>query len=729
MTADERATLIRWTPVDGPETRSLLATQTKLSTEGKQQLLAEAKRILGMCVPPTHLDETATGLAIGFVQSGKTLNFTTVVALARDNHYPLIILIAGTSVNLLSQSTNRLIKDLGISTRRGARRWRHFSNPSENELDSIRSVLDTWRDGSTVPETRRQSVLITVMKQHQRLDALNDLLQELELQRISTLVIDDEADQAGMNNEVVQAQQSTTYARLLTLKRRLPHHTYLQYTATPQAPLLINIIDAFSPTFADILTPGPDYCGGRDFFVPTSPFVHTIPTEDIPSRSRALNRAPQSLVDAMRVFIIGVAYAIYIDDTSGNRSMLVHPSQETATHATYAHWVTRIRRRWEMLLDSNSNELERLQLMQQFETAYNQLERTLPNLRTDVPFADLSECLLEAVRTTEITEMNTRRGGQTPEVNWDNAYSHILVGGKAMDRGFTVEGLTVTYMPRSLGVGNADSIQQRARFFGYKRSYLGFCRIWVESRARQAYELYVDHEADMHQRLITHRDSAKPLSEWRRAFFLSPGLNPTRRAVVDVPFIRGMNGDDWFFPRGAHANPEAITHNREIVRQFLNGLELQPDEGSPRRTAMQRHQIAKDIRLQDVFDKLLLEFRLCRMADSLRYYGLLMQIKAWLEDHPNDTCTIFNMRPNQIAFRGLSTAGDMRNLHQGPGTQGGVQVYPGDFHVKAQNGVSIQIHNLEIRDSSEVTIATDVPVIAVWTPTELARPFLVQEPS
>jgi hypothetical protein len=48
-----------------------------------------------------------------------------------------------------------------------------------------------------------------------------------------------------------------------------------------------------------------------------------------------------------------------------------------------------------------------------------------------------------------------------------------------MDRGFTVEGLTVTYMPRGLGMGNADTVQQRARFFGYKRSYLGQCRIFV----------------------------------------------------------------------------------------------------------------------------------------------------------------------------------------------------------------------------------------------------------
>ena len=65
-------------------------------------------------------------------------------------------------------------------------------------------------------------------------------------------------------------------------------------------------------------------------------------------------------------------------------------------------------------------------------------------------------------------------------IHWRRNYSWILVGGQVLDRGFTVEGLTVTYMPRGPGVGNADTIQQRARFLGYKRSYLGYCRVFLE---------------------------------------------------------------------------------------------------------------------------------------------------------------------------------------------------------------------------------------------------------
>src|SRR5207253_10843262 len=122
-------------------------------------------------------------------------------------------------------------------------------------------------------------------------------------------------------------------------------------------------------------------------------------------------------------------------------------------------------------------------------------------------------------RNTRILEVNTR-GGQTPTVDWRSAYGWILVGGQAMDRGFTVEGLTVTYMPRGIGVGNADTVQQRARFFGYKGRYLGYCRVYLEPVLSSAFTRYVTHEEDVRGRLIDHARTGQPLSELRRAFLL-----------------------------------------------------------------------------------------------------------------------------------------------------------------------------------------------------------------
>ena len=79
-----------------------------------------------------------------------------------------------------------------------------------------------------------------------------------------------------------------------------------------------------------------------------------------------------------------------------------------------------------------------------------------------------------------------------------------------MDRGFTVKGLTVTYMPRGKGVGNADTIQQRARFFGYRKDVFEYCRVFLENHVRNALEYYIIHEEDVRQSLIEHDKSGKP---------------------------------------------------------------------------------------------------------------------------------------------------------------------------------------------------------------------------
>ena len=39
-------------------------------------------------------------------------------------------------------------------------------------------------------------------------------------------------------------------------------------------------------------------------------------------------RPPDSLLEAMRIFFLGVSAGIILDRSEGNRSMMVHPSRE-----------------------------------------------------------------------------------------------------------------------------------------------------------------------------------------------------------------------------------------------------------------------------------------------------------------------------------------------------------------------------------------------------------------
>src|SRR5213080_1567080 len=331
----------RWQPVVGEETLELLDS-LRIPPTSRAHVRDEAVQVLARCVPPASGSGAETGLVVGYVQSGKTMSFTTVAALARDNGYQMVIVITGISVPLLDQSTERLLRDLRLTTRTD-RKWQRFTNPSQegNDRANLLKTLGDWDDKDVPPEERR-TVLITVMKNVTYLDKLVGLLNSLPLQGRPAIVIDDEADQAGLNTGVRRGTESATYQRLRRIRAALPHHSYLQYTATPQAPLLINLIDSLSPRFANLLTPGPEYVGGRDFFVESPALVKDIPETEIPTSTNVLHEPPNTLLEALRLFFLGVAAGLVKDHGRGYHSMLVHPSQRREDHLQYVSWVQAI---------------------------------------------------------------------------------------------------------------------------------------------------------------------------------------------------------------------------------------------------------------------------------------------------------------------------------------------------------------------------------------------------
>ena len=718
----ETATAARWNPVVGPETLGLLSYFRSLSDDSRHRLRDEALNIIANCVPPSATQDAETGLVIGYVQSGKTMSFTMVAALARDNGYRIVIVITGVSMPLFRQSSGRLRRDLRLEDRPD-RKWQYFENPRSLGSDrrSIEDTLADWNDAS-MPESEHQTVLITVMKNHTHLRNLIQVLSVFDLRGVPILVIDDEADQAGLNTRVRQNDESTTYLRLLELRRRLPQHTFLQYTATPQAPLLINIIDTLSPRFAEVLTPGTDYTGGREFFLDRPELIRTIPPGDIPSQNNQLSEPPDSLLAAIRVFFFGVAAGLIQSGGIGNRSMMVHPSQSTAGHRQYLQWIAQTKDSWQQILQSASDEPDRVELLEDFRVAYEDLRSTVPSLPG---FYELVAALPRAIRHTRVEEINAATG-RTPQVNWQNTYSHILVGGQAMDRGFTVEGLTVTYMPRSAGVGNADTIQQRARFFGYKRSYLGFCRVYLEIQVRNAYLLYVEHEEDVRNRMLEHRVSEQPLTDWKRAFFLTTALRPTRRNVLQLDYMQGTISDDWYSPNAPHDSEDAVQNNREVVQTFLASTTLNDDEGDNRRTADQIHKLAERVPLRIAYQELLTNLRTTWPSDSQRFTGLLLQLGAYLEANPNAVCSIYQMSGGRVRRRSVDSSGEIKNLFQGANYDGSEMTYPGDRNIRAASGLSIQIHTLLVRSEDGSEIASNVPALAVWVPSDMATDWLVQ---
>jgi len=716
----------KWNPDVGQETETFL--DSVVPPNSRENVLQSATTIIAKSIPPTRKTGQETGLIVGYVQSGKTMSFETVIALARDNNFQIIIVVAGIANHLLEQSTGRICRDLGLDNLKRPRRWKQVQNPSEEDDTRLfRNVLNSWKD-SSIPMEFKETILITVLKNHKRLEKLIQIIRPLDLTGVPILLIDDEADQASLNTKVEQGDEgSTTYLRLMELRQELPTHTYLQYTATPQAPLLVNIIDSLSPNFVQVLEPGDAYVGGKDFFDDNSKYIKVIPGEDISTNEWPLTEPPESLLDALRIFMVGVTAGIREGNLTGsNRSMLIHPSHGTRLQHEYFNWVRSVVEDWKSILDLPENESYRQELIEDFRVAYEDLATTVGD---SIPsFSELKSYFKVAFAHTRVLEVNAREG-DTPKVNWLHDYGWILVGGQAMDRGFTIEGLTITYMPRGIGIGNADTIQQRARFLGYKRAYLGFCRVYLEAETIDAFRAYVEHEEDIRSQLKNFQDKNQPLNKWKRAFILNAKLRPCRSQVLQFDYMRVNYSNIWVAPKVVLGSDSIVKANQQVVNQFVKKLSFNEDSGHPDRTKIQRHGVCRKVPLQTVMDELLVNIRIPGAVDSQRNISLLLNFDRVLRDNPEEVCTIFRMSSSEVRVRGIDENGIIRNLYQGeapvnPPEERG-KIYPGDRKIRDIGIVTIQIHELNLKRDDEVVV-TNVPVIAVWVPDRLANDWIVQ---
>ena len=623
----------------------------------------------------------STGLVVGRVQSGKTLSYEGVITLARDNGFAFVVVISGISNPLLAQGESRLTRDLTASDSSG---WLLLS-PAEHQqapdfvARELVRVRDNWLTADT-PLAYKQTAVVFVLKNHSRIHDLAEMFKKADVGDLPVLIVDDEADQASLNTFGRRNKESTTYANLRALRAAIPNHYYLQYTATPQAPLLIAIQDALSPDFVRVLEPGTGYTGGTTYFESDVDLVMTISDSDLLAASDPGGSPPESLRRALQEFLIGAAHGVASGGKPQTRSMLVHPSRQTDAQGIFAAWIREMAANWQGKYDAAA-EVDPVKLRAEFEKVWMSLEGTFPGI------ADFEKCwkaLGLVFRNLDITEVNTR-AGQTPVINWVATKFYILVGGQAIDRGFTVEGLTVTYMPRGGGTFTADTIQQRARFFGYKGGYLGLCRVHLEPVVLDAFRMYVDHERDMLANLREIESGQESLKDWKRRFLLDKTMRATRASVIGIPVVHVSVAERWITDRipvredalalsDARANAQkaladvnwTLDRYRNVVGWATPGAALQLLEGIS--------------------------------AESLlgepNFQALSVGLAKLADDESAKTIAIYRMRPGAPAKR-TETKNETVQIFQGRSSSG--IGYPGDQEVfESAALVTVQLHEVVV---------------------------------
>ena len=176
---------------------------------------------------------------------------------------------------------------------------------------------------------------------------------------------------------------------------------------------------------------------------------------------------PQTLCDAILVFVVAGAIRLLRGHTGMPHTMLVHVSQMQADQIRIGSAIERQIKGWrdhERVVPGSLNGM--------LSSALDDLGNVhLPSERQAV----LDEALVNLSRV-QVTVLNSTTG---EELAYEEKPGRqlIAVGGNRLSRGLTLEGLTVAYFLRTTSM--ADSLLQMARWYGFRTGYDDLIRIWT----------------------------------------------------------------------------------------------------------------------------------------------------------------------------------------------------------------------------------------------------------
>jgi hypothetical protein len=735
-----------WVPEESSELLDLLKAKFENYEDLKQRrdreaLKADTFSILRNCVKPDEKsDKRNTGLIVGYVQSGKTLSFTSVIAAAGDNGYRMVVVVAGASKLLRAQNQGRLEEDLRCGEFGDpSRPWYSVFADDLNSSSGLESVLQTWE----AQGGENKTILVTVLKHYSRINNLASVLREIPTALTGTvLIIDDEADYASLNTNAKkpEADASKTYKSINRLREVFPRHTLLQYTATPQANIFVHFGDSLAPDFCKVLKPGSGYLGGKYLLKENSKdFVVPIRQQDLP-RQYSEEPIPESLEQALQDFLLGVAVGLHRGQIKkDNRSMLVHPDRSKDEHLRYEHWINTVLvdNWWDEFRDKNSEDRE--EFLAPFRTRYQILcttsKRAMPEFEViEKEFPRLpSHCQVKVLNDKE----------EIVKRDWRSKYAWILIGGQKLDRGLTVEGLTVSYIPRDPGQGNADSIQQRARFFGYKKNYEDLIKIYMPADVHSMFRAYVDSESCM-RKFLKENSAVGALKnpDLVRRFQLDPSMKPCRANVI-LNYPRRTR-PIWFDQDHPLANHDAnVADNYDLVKHYAseNGLAsvlvenkcdwLRDPENSNQNYV---HRLIDGIPLKEFYESLLTKLQIKDRFDANNWFLCLDLIdefltgdELWKEGQP--MASIVFMRPNQRNYRTIKLDEKIPTIPTGPQPTKYGEVYKGDSKVY-RGHVTLQIYKFDLhpdpRSDRGASPIEDVTTLRLWLHKDVRKSFAEQ---
>lgn len=572
-----------------------------------------------------NIDTASTGpikgLVIGNVQSGKTANMAGLMAMAADWGWNVFIVLSGSIENLRKQTEERLIKDLD---KPGNLAWTLISKPSlQSDAAERTHILHLGKSDS-------KRYLTVCLKNSTRLANLNAWLKEDEnkLKQMRILVIDDEADQAGINTKKVEDDErsriNSEIVNLVNIQSRgaSPQSmNYISYTATPYA----NFLNEAKPEslypkdFIGVLNPAKEYFGPKQIFgIDDSVdyrglrIVNEISENEF-SHIKLIHKGersdiPDSLKAAIHWFFCATAVMRY-RKYKKPISMLIHTSQGQAHHSLIAtsvryyidslsveKWVELCEESYKkettnMTLEDFKIDFEKYPFEVNDYPPFERIKDEIIKLKDNISHIRLGDkgkfeyhkgihLCIDNCANNKPNDPDVHVRLAYPDIPLDNpkypspAPAFIVIGGSTLSRGLTIEGLVSTYFLRT--TRTADTLMQMGRWFGYRKGYEMLPRIWITKDTKKKFRFLATLDEELRDELkIYSLQGSDPIlygpkikNSPKVSWLQVTAKNRMQGAIETDLDFSGTHSQTTLFNNNEHE----LENNIQVTEDFINQL-------------------------------------------------------------------------------------------------------------------------------------------------------------
>lgn len=473
--------------------------------------------------PNKQTEFNSRGLVLGYVQSGKTANFTGLINKAYDVGYKLVIVLAGMHNDLRSQTQLRLEKEVvGVIDRVSGKASGVASISNKGELVQTWTTVENDISIQAIAQRRNLDVpnLMVVKKNKDVLETLNEVIEaccnlSADYRNVPVLVIDDEADQASVDTADSNEEPKTINRLIRRLLNQFTRKSYVGYTATPFANLLIDsratnedVQEDLYPKDFIVALPKPDgYCGPEEYFNVTGYeennkplYIRHLNQDDSDLFNKVKNKnhvsiinyVPYSMKKAIQSFVIATAIRNLRNQEKEHNSMLIHASHLTDIQLEIKKVVEAYFEEFSNTILYASNDEVINQLKDLYTKDFVQVQKSFNDKNTEYcyPVFEWVDVYTEIKKVLGKIDILAINGESKDILDYDsrkeNGWNVIAIGGNKLSRGLTLDGLTISYYYR--GTSMYDSLLQMGRWFGFRNGYMDLCRIYTSEQIATNFE-------------------------------------------------------------------------------------------------------------------------------------------------------------------------------------------------------------------------------------------------